>query len=67
MNRVIVGLEKFRQNIDISVGMFMCKIFVESIANPAKHTFSDRTFEVGVPAHLKLNALVLLHVLKMFN
>jgi len=57
VNRVIVGLDKFRQNIDISVGIFICKIFVDSIANCAMDTFHDRTFQVGVPTQQKLNAI----------
>ena len=46
----------------------MCKIFVESTANRAMHSFHDRTFIVGVPKHLKLDATALVpkHVLKIF-
>jgi len=55
VNRVIVRLDKFRQNINISVRIFICKIFIESIANRAMHTFQDRRFQVGVSAHVILN------------
>ena len=44
VNCVTVGREKFRENVDMSVGIFICKIFVESIY--------DRTFLVGVSTHL---------------
>jgi len=56
MNRVIVGLDKFRQNMDISLRIFMYKIFVESIANRAMQKFQERTFQVDVSARVILNA-----------
>ena len=56
VNRVIVGIDLFRVNMDLSVGIFICKIFVEPIANRAMPTFQDRTFQVRVPAHMKLGA-----------
>ena len=67
MNRVIVRLDKFWLEIDLSTGIFIRKVFVECIANRAKHAFHDRTFHVAVSAHLKPNAaFALLNVLKMF-
>jgi len=65
VNRVIVGIDKFRQDINISVLISIRKIFIESIANRAMHAFHYRTFQVGVPANLILDAFVPQHVLKM--
>jgi len=56
VNRIVAGLDKFRQEIDISLCIFICKIFLETTANCAMHAFYDCTFQVGVPTHLKLNA-----------
>jgi len=58
VNSVIVGPEKFREDIDISIGILMCEIFIVSIANRAMHVFHYRTFQVGFRAHLKLNAFI---------
>ena len=51
-----MNLDKFRQDMDITICIFMYEICIESIANRALHAFDDRTFQVGVPAHMKLNA-----------
>ena len=56
--RVIVGPDKFRQNVNISEGSFICKLFLYSVTNRAMRTFHDRTFHVGISALLKLYALV---------
>jgi len=56
VNGVIVDLDKFRQKINISVVIFIYKIFVDSIANCAMHSFHGRTLQLGVSTHLKLNA-----------
>jgi len=45
VNHVILGQEIFRQNTSISVHNFMCKIFRDSIAKRAMHTFHDRTLQ----------------------
>ena len=58
VKRVILGPEKFRQNVDIYESIFISKIFVYSIMNRALRTFHDSSFHVGDPAHLKLYALV---------
>jgi len=47
VNRVIVGPDKLRESIDMSVVIFICKIFVDSNVYRAIHTFYDRTFVVG--------------------
>jgi len=44
VNRVIVGSDKYRENVDIT--------------NCALRTLYNRTFYVGVLAHLKVYALV---------
>jgi len=48
MNRVIVSLDKFRQNVYISVGIFICKILVQSISDYPMSMFHDRTFDFGM-------------------
>jgi len=58
MNRVIVDPDNFRHDINISVRISIRKIFKESIANRVMHVFHYRTFQVGVPAHLKPHAFV---------
>ena len=63
---VIVSLDKFRQNVYITVGIAGSKIFERSISQCPVSTFYDRTFDVGIFANLKLTGLVTQHVLKMF-
>ena len=58
VNRVIVGLDIFRQNVYISVGIFIRKVLVESISDRPVSTFHDRTFDIGIFPNLKLNTLV---------
>ena len=58
VNCVIVGLDKFRQNGNIAVGISGCKIFEKSISDRPVSTFHDRTFHIRISANLKLNALI---------
>jgi len=44
------------QDKDVSVLIFMCKIFIESVANRAMHAFHDCTIQVVVSAHMKQEA-----------
>ena len=47
----------FCQNVDISVRMFTRKVFIDTIPNSFLSAFHDRTFDVGIFAHMKLDAL----------
>jgi len=58
VNRVIVSLDKFRQNVNISVRVPERKISVQTISDRPLGTFHDRTFHIGIYANLKLNALI---------
>ena len=58
VNRVIVSLDKFRQNGNISVLVPERKISIQSIPDRPMGTFHDRIFHIGISANLKLNALI---------
>jgi len=56
-NRVIVGTDKFSDNVYICAGIFVGVIFIEPIANRTMPVFDDAILNVGIPTHLKVNAL----------
>jgi len=66
LNRVIVGPEKFWENFDIPVGIFVGEIFIQPIANRPMRRFDNATINVGIPTHLKLNALEFQRLLEVF-
>jgi len=57
VDRVSVGFDKFRENVDISVRIFISAIFVHHIANRSMRAFDDGAFNFGILTHLKKNAL----------
>jgi len=66
VNRVIVGVDKFWKNVDIPVVIFVSEIFIQPIANWPLRKFDCATFNVGIPKHLKLNALAFKQILEVF-
>ena len=46
VNRVIVGPGKFWENVDISVGIFVCEIFIQPFANRSSSASNDATSDV---------------------
>ena len=62
MNRVILGLDKFWKNVDIPVGIFVSEIFKQPIANCPMRTYDHAKFNVGIPIHLKMDALAFQHL-----
>ena len=59
---MIVDLDKFWKNVDIPVGIFVSEIFIQRIANCPMSAFDHATFNVGIPTHLKLDALAFQHL-----
>ena len=58
VKRVIVGLDKFRKTIYISVVIFISNIVIQSTVDRPMSMFKARTLHVGIFAHLKMNALL---------
>jgi len=55
--RVILGPDKFWENVVIPVGTFVDEIFIQPTANSTIRMFHEATFNFRIPTHLKLNAL----------
>jgi len=66
VNRICVCFDKFWENVDISVRIFIGKVFVELIANHSISNFYDGAFHFGIFIYLKLKVLMFQHVLKVF-
>jgi len=66
VNRVIVGTDKFWENDDIFVGIFVGEILIQPIANRSVCALDDASFNFGIHRHLKLNTLAFQHRLEVF-
>ena len=53
MKRVILGYDKFRQNVHMSERIFISEIFVHPMANRAMRSFYDAAFHVEILTHLQ--------------
>ena len=58
VNRVIVSLDKFRQNVYISVRISDRGKFEKSLSDRPLGTFHDGTFHIGIFENLELNVLI---------
>jgi len=57
MNCSIVPLDKFGQDIYISIRVLIGEISLQFFAQSSVDTLHDRTFDVGISTDLKLDAL----------
>jgi hypothetical protein len=63
--RVVVSSDKFWENVDIPVRVFIGEVFIEPVPNCPLSSLHDRAFNVGIFTYLKLNALTFQRVLKL--
>ncbi len=61
MNRIVIAPDEFWQDVDVSVRVSLCHVFVQHIANRAMATFYYSALRIRVSAYLKLNALRFQH------
>ena len=52
----VIGVDEFRENVDISVRVFRGELFIEPVPNCSLIPFQDREFNVGIFTYLNLNA-----------
>jgi len=64
VDRRVTAGDKVREYVNVSVRVFMCKIFVQFIAHGSLDSFDNRAFDIGVPTDLEFNALTFQQILK---